>query len=265
MLNAQPYTVIETIKRGRSGKPDLHRVERRNSQTMRPETLIAKTPIGGTRGITYQETLSKTHPNLITPIKIRKEDGYYTAFFPEALGTVDTYLSKSGTISTTMAGYLIHEMFSALDAMHAEGYLHGDASFGNFLISNRGHVQLTDFESASKQRWRLNEFYGKAGSRDPSDIYTRQSDINSVRIFAESIIGRISRLQYTGDRDRLWETLVKNPDLDLKFGCLCLTNNPRKNLQSLLKELDDQFPIGIRHTQKAKLAREMQTLAQRYD
>lgn len=73
----------------------------------------------------------------------------YLAMEYVAGGDFRTLLTNSGVLHDPHARFYIAEMFLSVDELHKLGYIHRDLKPENFLISNEGHIKLTDFGLAS--------------------------------------------------------------------------------------------------------------------
>lgn len=113
----------------------------------------------------------------------------YLAMEYVAGGDFRTLLTNSGVLHDQHARFYIAEMFLSVDELHKLGYIHRDLKPENFLISNEGHIKLTDFGLASGM------------------INTQK--IESMRVKLESASSDVSRINHysTLDRQKMYRSL----------------------------------------------------------
>ncbi|MFN8450509.1 MAG: serine/threonine-protein kinase, partial [Anaerolineae bacterium] len=87
-----------------------------------------------------------THPNIVTIYETGEVDSRaYLAmeYFPE--GSLAKHFAKPVEMTLGTSAMLLREIASALDYAHANGVVHRDLKLENVLISEDGHVALSDF------------------------------------------------------------------------------------------------------------------------
>ncbi len=89
------------------------------------------------------------HPNVVSVYGYGREDGraYIAAEFIEGITLAE--LIEKGPLPANIASYVLIEATNALKAAHGKQVLHRDIKPSNILISNDGHVKVTDFGMAS--------------------------------------------------------------------------------------------------------------------
>jgi Protein kinase domain len=86
------------------------------------------------------------HPNVIPVYDVGEDDGllYISMRFVDGVD-LGRLLARDGPLESSRAAQLISQVAAALDAAHAHGLVHRDVKPGNILITDGGHVYLTDF------------------------------------------------------------------------------------------------------------------------
>lgn len=94
------------------------------------------------------------HANIIPVYRTGEEDGvqYLTMRFVEGIG-LDELRRLHGRFAPVDAARLVGQIAAALDAIHAQGFVHRDVKPGNVLVTGTApdeHVYLTDFGLAKR-------------------------------------------------------------------------------------------------------------------
>ena len=90
------------------------------------------------------------HPGLVTVFDVVEEDGRPLIVMELVKApTLAQLVARDGPLSDERAAAIGLEVLDALDAAHAEGIIHRDVKPANVMVSESGHVQLTDFGIAS--------------------------------------------------------------------------------------------------------------------
>lgn len=103
------------------------------------------------------------HPNIIKLVEYSdksdaiKEDGTkinvnYIALEYAENGEVFDYVAQSGKFSEPEARFFFHQLISALEYMHDEGYAHRDIKPENLLLDSQFNLKIADFGFATKDK-----------------------------------------------------------------------------------------------------------------
>jgi serine/threonine-protein kinase len=95
-----------------------------------------------------------SHPNIIPVYRAGEEDGiqFMVLAFVEGIG-LDELRRLYGHFTPADAARLVGQIAGALDAVHAQGFVHRDVKPGNVLVTGTApheHVYLTDFGLAKR-------------------------------------------------------------------------------------------------------------------
>src|SRR4051794_14369923 len=91
-------------------------------------------------------TASIDHPNVIPVYAAGEEDGVLYLVMRYVKGTdLRSLLKQEGHLAPDKAARVIAQVAAGLDAAHAAGLVHRDVKPANVLISDAGHVYLSDF------------------------------------------------------------------------------------------------------------------------
>jgi tRNA A-37 threonylcarbamoyl transferase component Bud32 len=153
------------------------------------------------------------HPNIVAIYDV--EDAGDAAFlameFVDGM-SLETLLSRVGTIRVDIAVPLILNITRALDAAHHAGVIHCDIKPANILLGRDGSIKVTDFgiaRSAVRTTGDVSGVFGTPGYLPPealgSTAFTPMADLFGVgAVFYELLIGESPHAGRTPQ-----ETLVK--------------------------------------------------------
>jgi eukaryotic-like serine/threonine-protein kinase len=101
-----------------------------------------------------ERSLRLTHPHVVAPYAVVAEGpSVVLAMDLVRGGTADDLLARHGALPADYVAVLLDQLLQALDAVHAEGLVHGDVKPANILLeptgSARPHLRLGDFGAAS--------------------------------------------------------------------------------------------------------------------
>jgi len=96
------------------------------------------------REIAILRTMS--HPGIARLISsFRFRDGAYLVLEYASGGDLHTLLKRNGSIDHASTQFVIGEIVAALSSIHDAGFVYGDLKPENCLITESGHIKLTDF------------------------------------------------------------------------------------------------------------------------
>jgi serine/threonine protein kinase len=91
-----------------------------------------------------------SHPGLVTVFDVVEEDGRPLIVMELVKApTLAELVAREGPLSEERAAAVGLEVLDALSAAHARGIIHRDIKPANVMVSESGHVQVTDFGIAS--------------------------------------------------------------------------------------------------------------------
>ena len=87
-----------------------------------------------------------SHPNIARLVSsFRFRDGAYLVLEYASKGDLHTILKRDGSLDHASAKFVIGEIVAALHSIHTLGFVYGDLKPENVLITETGHIKLTDF------------------------------------------------------------------------------------------------------------------------
>jgi serine/threonine-protein kinase len=93
-----------------------------------------------------QAAAKLTHPNIVGVFDYFEEDGEYFIVQEYVDGrSLAEILRAEGRLHPDRAADIVADVAAGLGAAHREGVVHRDVKAGNVLISESGHVKVTDF------------------------------------------------------------------------------------------------------------------------
>lgn len=97
-----------------------------------------------------EQSITATHPHLLTPNGWAAEDAHVVIAMPLATGgTVATALADFGGLGATLVAVILHQVLDGLTALHQAGWVHRDIKPENLIFTGptTGHpqVQVADF------------------------------------------------------------------------------------------------------------------------
>ena len=89
---------------------------------------------------------SVAHPNVTRLVAAFRNDGnaYLVTEFAKR-GDLHTHLTKTGSMSTESARFVVGEIVAAVADVHSRGFAFGDLKPENIVLTSSGHAKLTDF------------------------------------------------------------------------------------------------------------------------
>jgi serine/threonine-protein kinase len=91
-----------------------------------------------------------THPHVVPVLAARVEAAPYFVVMPRIAGQTLAGRLAGGPLPVAMAVWIARQAAQALDALHRQGYLHGDVKPANLLIAPNGHLTLIDLGFARR-------------------------------------------------------------------------------------------------------------------
>jgi serine/threonine protein kinase len=86
------------------------------------------------------------HPNIVIIYEVHEIEGvHYIAMEHLAGRSLSLILDEAGALSPAQTADMVEQLASALDYTHASGLVHRDIKPSNIIVSDVGHVTLTDF------------------------------------------------------------------------------------------------------------------------
>ena len=90
-----------------------------------------------------------SHPGITRLIShFRYSSGIYMVLEFAARGDIHSMVVKAGPLSPVQVRFVVGETIAALISVHDHGFAFGDLKPENLVITDRGHVKLTDFGTA---------------------------------------------------------------------------------------------------------------------
>jgi len=118
---------------------------------------------------------SVNHPNVTRLVATFRNDGnaYLVTEFAKR-GDLHTHLTKTGSMSTESARFVIGQMVAAVSEVHRLGFAFGDLKPENIVLTESGHAKLTDFGA-------LRPLPGAAGDNALSILRAAEEAFESMR------------------------------------------------------------------------------------
>ncbi|QOY85596.1 serine/threonine protein kinase [Paludibaculum fermentans] len=196
-------------------------------------------------------TLAKlNHPCTATLFSFfRDGDDYYMVMEFVPGRTLDQILKTSGPLPVDSAVSVIQQVLQGLAHAHRTGVLHRDIKPANIMISDDGHVKVTDFGIArvlgSSRLTRMGSVIGTLEYLAPERIRFEEADSRSdiystgVVLF-EALAGRAPFLG-ASDREVLQAHLEQPPPSLRALGVNCAPELEAVVGRALAKKADDRF------------------------
>jgi len=148
-----------------------------------------------TRERFYREariTAQLDHPNIVRVLDIGEDDGrpYIAMELLDGLSLRD-HLKANPRLSIADRIELIVQLYSGLEAAHAQGAVHRDVKPGNIMVSRDGHLTILDFGLARLKSSTLTAHgavFGSPGYMSPEQAAGRRVDERSD-IFSAAAVG----------------------------------------------------------------------------
>jgi serine/threonine protein kinase len=87
-----------------------------------------------------------SHPGIARLISsFRFRDGAYLVLEYASRGDLQTLIHQHGSLDTESTRFVLGEIVAALTSIHDLGFVYGDLKLENTLITETGHIKLTDF------------------------------------------------------------------------------------------------------------------------
>lgn len=98
----------------------------------------------------YRVGMAVQHSHLVTIFEGNVEGPYYTVM-PRLRGKTLAHAIDDRTVfSLPVILWMMRQAVEALEALHAEGWMHGDVKLENLLVTSEGHVTLLDLGFAHR-------------------------------------------------------------------------------------------------------------------
>lgn len=86
------------------------------------------------------------HPGIARMVSaFRWRDGAYLVLEYASKGDLHTHIVANGSLSEASARFVVGEVIAALKSVHDAGFVYGDLKPENVVITESGHVKITDF------------------------------------------------------------------------------------------------------------------------
>ena len=153
------------------------------SKAVTADTVAVKMPSNNKSLDSEAEALRRfsPHPHIVELIDGPNDDGALVLEFC-ALGTLADHV-EAKPLSVEQAGTVLQEIGSALEAIHAQGWIHGDVSLGNIGVRADGTTVLLDFATA---REASDDYITEGTAEYSGPIRTAQARLD-VRCLAASM------------------------------------------------------------------------------
>jgi eukaryotic-like serine/threonine-protein kinase len=90
------------------------------------------------------------HPHVVPVLAAHVHEPPYFVVMPRLVGQTLAARLSGGPLPAALALWIARQTAEALDAIHRQGYLHGDVKPANILIAPSGHVTLLDLGFARR-------------------------------------------------------------------------------------------------------------------
>ncbi|XP_043546461.1 serine/threonine-protein kinase greatwall isoform X1 [Chiloscyllium plagiosum] len=221
----EDFTIIKPISRGAFGKVYLARKKHDEKKlyavkVVKKADLLHKNMVQQLQAERAALALSKSPFIVHLYYSLQSANNVYLVMEYLIGGDVKSLLHIYGYFDEDMAVKYISEVAVALDYLHRHGIIHRDLKPDNMLISNQGHIKLTDF---GLSRVTLNR------EINIMDILNTPSMINPKLDYYRTpgqILSLISSLSFntvggkTKDASPILSPMVRN-NSNLSFGSLC--------------------------------------------
>ncbi|XP_062900337.1 serine/threonine-protein kinase greatwall isoform X1 [Mobula hypostoma] len=146
----EDFIIIKPISRGAFGKVYLARKKRNDNKlyavkVVKKADLIHKNMVHQLQAERAALALSKSPFIVHLYYSLQSANNVYLVMEYLIGGDVKSLLHIYGYFDEAMAVKYISEVAVALDYLHRHGIIHRDLKPDNMLISNQGHIKLTDF------------------------------------------------------------------------------------------------------------------------
>lgn len=87
-----------------------------------------------------------SHPGIARMVSaFRWRDGAYLVLEYASKGDLHTHIVTNGSLSEESTRFVVGEVIAALKSVHDAGFVYGDLKPENVVITESGHVKITDF------------------------------------------------------------------------------------------------------------------------
>merc|ERR1719410_1801573 len=148
-LKATDFKIIKIIGKGAFGEVRIvrHKVNQQvfAMKTMLKKMMIAKNQLGHI--VAERDLMSDADNPWLVKLMYAFQDATYLYLVMEYCGGGDLMglLIKKDILSESHTRFYMSELAAAINYVHELGYVHRDLKPDNVLISNQGHIRLSDF------------------------------------------------------------------------------------------------------------------------
>lgn len=130
------------------------RIVRDRTRSRWPEFAVKVVSTSKIEELGYERSISReiailrtmTHPGVARLVSsFRFRDGAYLVLEYGSGGDLHGLLRRVGSLDVDSAKFVVGEVVAALGSIHDAGFVYGDLKPENLLITESGHVKLTDF------------------------------------------------------------------------------------------------------------------------
>lgn len=142
------YELLELLARGGAGS--VWRARDLRTNEVCAAKLLRQRDSADLLRFVRETGIALDHPHIVAPTGWAAEDAHVVIGMPLVLGgTVDQLLRRRGPLGDRAVAVLLDQLMSALEAVHAGGWVHRDVKPGNLLLEPTApgalHVRLGDF------------------------------------------------------------------------------------------------------------------------
>lgn len=197
-------------------------------------------------------TLSKLrHRNIVRAYDTGEVDGYFYMTLERIDGeTMDGYLLRSKKVGESAAIGMVRQVASALDYLHAQGYVHRDVKPSNLLMARDGRVVLFDFGTVmdlhNPQEQDVMGVYGTPAFLAPEQVRNERVD-GRADLYALGIILYLmitGRKPFYGGRNEVLDAHLHTPPPPPSEFAHVSADLEGVILKLLAKNPDDRFQTG---------------------
>merc|ERR1719410_3276653 len=186
-LKATDFKIIKIIGKGAFGEVRIvrHKVNQQvfAMKTMLKKMMIAKNQLGHI--VAERDLMSDADNPWLVKLMYAFQDATYLYLVMEYCGGGDLMglLIKKDILSESHTRFYMSELAAAINYVHELGYVHRDLKPDNVLISNEGHIRLSDFglaksfqSSNDQQLGNWQQFVATLKQSDIEKMKTEQDD-----------------------------------------------------------------------------------------
>lgn len=149
-----------------------------------------------------------SHPNIARLISsFRFRDGAYLVLEYASKGDLHTILQRDGSLDHPSAKFVIGEIVTALHSVHELGFVYGDIKPENVLLTETGHIKLTDFGGCraveEKAKDRLRKMKNLWTEMRDGDWREKQTDSVNVNAAENSMDSDVSMTDESEHNDTI--------------------------------------------------------------